>query len=47
MLLPSILLPTLMPSVMSEQTEPSERTANEPPDLLTFTEAAERVNLAA
>jgi hypothetical protein len=46
MLLPSILLPT-MPSVMSEQIEPSERTANEPPDHLTFTEAAERLNIAA
>src|SRR5215207_4856093 len=47
MLLHSILLPTMMPSVMSEQTEPPERTANEPAQHLTFAEAAERLNITA
>src|SRR5215211_3062230 len=47
MLLHSTLLPVMMPSVMSEQTEPSERTPNEPPEHLTFAEAAERLNITA
>jgi excisionase family DNA binding protein len=32
---------------MSEQNEPFERTANEPPEHLTFAEAAERLNISA
>ena len=32
---------------MSEQTEPFKRTANEPFEHLTFTEAAERLNISA
>jgi excisionase family DNA binding protein len=47
MLLHLTLLPTMMPSAMSEQTEPPERTANEPPEHLTFAEAAERLNITA
>jgi hypothetical protein len=47
MLLHSTLLPVMMPSVMSEQTEPSERTANETVRYLSFAEAAERLNITA
>ena len=47
MLLHSTLLPVMMPSVMSEQTEPPERTANEPAQHLTFAEAAEGLNITA
>jgi hypothetical protein len=45
MLLHSTLLPMMMPSVMSEQTEPPERTSNEPVQHLSFAEAAERLNI--
>jgi excisionase family DNA binding protein len=37
----------MMPSVMSKQTEPPERTENEPAQHLTFAEAAERLNITA
>jgi hypothetical protein len=37
----------MMPGTMSEQTEPPERTANEPPEQLTFAETAERLNITA
>src|SRR5215217_9653433 len=45
MLLHSTLLPMMMPSVMSEQSEPPERTSNEPVQHLSFAEAAERLNI--
>ena len=47
MLLHLTLLPTMMPSAMSEQTEPPERTANEPVQHVSFAEAAERLNITA
>jgi hypothetical protein len=47
MLLHSTPAAAMMPATMSEQTEPPERTANEPPERLTFAEAAERLNITA
>jgi len=45
MLLHSALVAAMMLTTMSEQTEPPERTANEPSEQLTFAEAAERLNI--
>jgi hypothetical protein len=36
----------MMPAIMGEQTEPPERTTNEPPEHLTFAEAGERLGLS-
>jgi hypothetical protein len=46
MLLHSTLAAAMMPGTMGEQREPNERTANEPPERLTFAEAGERLNLS-
>lgn len=45
-LLRSTPRPAMMPVIMSEQTEPIERTANEQTEQLTFAEAAERLNIS-
>jgi excisionase family DNA binding protein len=45
MLLHSTPAAAMMPATMSEQTEPSERTTNEPPEHLTVAAAAERLNI--
>ena len=47
MLLHSTPARAMMLGTMSEQPEPPERTANEPPEHLTFAEAAERLNVTA
>jgi hypothetical protein len=47
MLLHLTLAAAMMLPTMSEQTEPPERTANEPPEHVTFAEAAERLNITA